>query len=310
MRDSIGVIGQGYLGCALANYFNKQGYPVFINSRIRRAYDMSMYPESNIVAGDIEYIVKKSDHIIWASGLASINGSEDSPLMSYTQDLHHLFNDLNTWSSIRAISSTFTYLSSYSVFGDLYMKPTPTEYTKPEGGPSVYSINKLKAEEMLRRFSGIIRIIRLPNIIGYDVHTYSARMFFDYVAQSIPENKPVTLYTCDEKYSYRDYLSLYGFCQQIESSLFMDSIREEPVLHVSKDVTASNEFLARMIYAEYNNITRKDIEMRANIIEMREPHIHPIQLKIGSEFNLYTNEPANVFFHIDYKSILKQNGVI
>jgi len=113
-------------------------------------------------------------------------------------------------------TKTFTFISSWFVYGNTDLPATETSICRPTG---FYSITKRCAEELIisycKTFNIKYRILRLCNVYGNnDMSVSKQRNALQYILTEIKEHRPINLY--NDGIFIRDYMHVTDVCRAIE----------------------------------------------------------------------------------------------
>ena len=186
MNDKISVFGStGFIGSAVCNAYKEQVI------RIPR-----------------EQLNSESNEILY---LISTTHNYNYPQLDVDTNLTHLIKVLDNCKS----GMTFTYVSSWFVYGDVAL-PAKEEYIgNPKG---YYSITKLAAERIVETYCKTnnikYRILRLCNVYGTNDNRVSKQKnALQYLIDEIKNNRDINLYY-DGNF-IRDYMYVTDICRAI-----------------------------------------------------------------------------------------------
>lgn len=115
------------------------------------------------------------------------------------------------------VDGTFSFLSSWFVYGAGYGKYNPAKETDPCNPKGFYSITKKAAEDLTESFCKTFhknyRILRLCNVIGGDVGAGKKKNALEYLIGNIVKNEPINIYKGD---NYRNFLHVEDVCAAIK----------------------------------------------------------------------------------------------
>lgn len=141
---------------------------------------------------------------------------ENDPYTDVQTNILHTISVLQANKIKYGSDFTFTFLSSWFVYGDVPLPAKEDTCCKPKG---FYSITKLAAEQLIESYCksfGIdYRIIRLCNVLGVgDTKVSKKKNALQYMVKTLCEGGEVDLY---ETKDYRDYLCVEDAAEAIRT---------------------------------------------------------------------------------------------
>lgn len=158
---------------------------------------------SDCIVVDRNDVTPKSDQVLYfISTVDNYNVLTDSKLDINT-NLMHLMSVLD---ECRKMNASFTFISSWFVYGDTDLPASESSVCRPKG---FYSITKYAAEMLLesycKTFNLQYKIIRLGNVVGAkDDKVSKKKNALQYLLNELKHNNPISLY--DKGEFFRDYI--------------------------------------------------------------------------------------------------------
>jgi len=179
----------------------------FIGSAFCRKY------KEQVIEIERDSVIPLSNEVLYLiSTVDNYNIFNDSKIDIQT-NLIHLMSVLD---NCKDRDITFTFISSWFVYGNDYLPAFETDVCNPKG---FYSITKHAAELMLesycKTFNIKYKIIRMANVIGKnDSKVSKKKNAFQYLIGELKENRPIALY--NDGLFYRDYIHIQDAIEGIK----------------------------------------------------------------------------------------------
>lgn len=163
-----------------------------------------------------KFLSKYPDIVYCISTNHNYNVVDNDPLIDIQTNLEHMITTLQANRVKYGNDFTFTFISTWFVYGDAELPAKEDACCSPRG---FYSITKLAAEQLLQSYCetwGIKwRVIRLCNVLGLDDKKVSSRRnALQYMVKTLCEGGEINLYDED---CMRDYLHVSDVARAIRT---------------------------------------------------------------------------------------------
>ena len=243
----------------LINVFGGNG---FVGSRYCELTKNVIKNQRNDYETDLD-----ADEIVYFISTISNYNVHTDPYVDIDTNLTTLIKVLELW-RISKPHSTFNFISSWFVYGDVELPAREIERCDPKG---FYSITKRAAEQLLisycETFGLKYRIIRLANVLGKtDNKVSKQKNALQWMINEIVEGRNVNLY--DGGDVYRDYIHVDDVVQAINLIIQKGEVNEiynvgngipiyiGRLLHLVKHKTNSKSILHEVEAAPFHKIVQ------------------------------------------------------
>ena len=221
--------GAGFLGSHLCANLLEQGCEVICLDNLytgtkRNIYPLLNEPNFEFMRHDITFpLYLEVDEIYNLACPASPIHYQNDPVQTTKVNVHGAINMLGLAKRVKA---KIFHASTSEVYGDPEVHPQPESYrgsVNPIGPRSCYDEGKRCAETLffdyLRQHKLRIKIARIFNTYGPNMHPYDGRVVSNFILQGL-QNKPLTVYgdgSQSRSFCYVDDL-IDGFLRLMQSS--------------------------------------------------------------------------------------------
>lgn len=221
--------GAGFLGSHLCAKLIEQGNEVICVDNLFTGTKRNIYPllekiDFEFMRHDITFpLYLEVDEIYNLACPASPIHYQNDPVQTTKVNVHGAINMLGLAKRVKA---KIFQASTSEVYGDPEVHPQPESYrgnVNPIGPRSCYDEGKRCAETLffdyLRQHRLPIKIARIFNTYGPNMHPYDGRVVSNFILQAL-QNKPLTVYgdgTQSRSFCYVDDL-IDGFLRLMQSS--------------------------------------------------------------------------------------------
>ena len=220
--------GAGFLGSHLCAILVEQGNEVICIDNLytgtkRNIYPLMEKPNFEFIRHDITFpLYLEVDEIYNLACPASPIHYQNDPVQTTKVNVHGAINMLGLAKRVKA---KIFQASTSEVYGDPDVHPQPESYrgsVNPIGPRSCYDEGKRCAETLffdyLRQHKLRIKIARIFNTYGPNMHPYDGRVVSNFILQAL-QNKPLTVYgdgSQSRSFCYVDDL-INGFLRLMQS---------------------------------------------------------------------------------------------
>lgn len=194
----------------------------FIGKKYCEMYQTSTIP---IQSGNTDPL---SDNVLYARSTTHNYNVFDDLHLDINVNLNGLVNVLPK------VNGTFSYISSWFVYGDGYGKENPAKESDDCRPKGFYSITKKTAEDLVesycKTFDKKYRILRLCNVVGGDSGYSNKKNALEFMINSIVKGEQVNVYKGD---NYRNIMHVEDVCAAI--NLIVEKGKENEIYNIGAE---------------------------------------------------------------------------
>jgi len=268
--------GAGFLGSHLCAKLIEQGHDVICVDNLytgtkRNIYQLLDKPNFEFMRHDITFpLYLEIDEIYNLACPASPIHYQNDPVQTTKVNVHGAINMLGLAKRVKA---KIFQASTSEVYGDPEVHPQPETYrgnVNPIGPRSCYDEGKRCAETLffdyLRQHKLQIKIARIFNTYGPNMHPYDGRVVSNFILQAL-QNKPLTVYgdgTQSRSFCYVDdmingFLGLMGSADVFTGPVNLGNPVEFTMLELAEQV---KELIGSKSEIEFKPLPEDDPKQR------------------------------------------------